>query len=151
MARWLNSRSRIARRTAGRLGDGGGPGIWVRIFPPPRPAVRGEAEMLQVGKGNAAHQHVSVQAGPGLPLEMSEAEFLLELLVRLLRNNCRLYLHLYNCAASVQATLPSAFALRLTGAGPNRFSPSLPGVKIRANAAPKDSNPAVQPTALAAG
>lgn len=74
----------MARRTAGRLGEGGGPSIGGRIFPPPRPAVRSEAEMLQIGTGDAAHQRVSVQAGPRPPLKVSETEFLLELLVRLL-------------------------------------------------------------------
>lgn len=46
----------IARRTAGRLGDGGGPGTWGRIFPRPRPTVLGEAQVLQKGVGDAAHQ-----------------------------------------------------------------------------------------------
>jgi hypothetical protein len=67
----------MARRTAGRLGEGGGPGSGVRIFPPPHPAVRGKAEVLQVGTGDAAHQRVSVQAGPGPSLEVSETELLL--------------------------------------------------------------------------
>jgi hypothetical protein len=42
--------------------------------------VRGEAEVLQVGTGDAAHQRVSVQAGPGPSLEVAEPEFLLQLL-----------------------------------------------------------------------
>lgn len=74
----------MARRTAGRLGEGGGPGIGVRIFPPPHPAVCGEVEVLQVSTGDAAHQRMSVQAGPGPPFEVPETEFLLQLLMRLL-------------------------------------------------------------------
>jgi hypothetical protein len=46
--------------------------------------------MLQVSACDAAHQRVSVQAGPGPSLEMSEAEFLLELLVCLLTDPARL-------------------------------------------------------------
>jgi hypothetical protein len=44
-----NSRAMMARRTAGRLGDGGGPGTRRGIFPRPRRALPGEAEVLQVG------------------------------------------------------------------------------------------------------
>ena len=77
-------------RTAGRLGDGGGPGRRVGIFPPPRPTVLGEAQVLQVGAGDARHQRVSMQPGPGASLEMVEAEFLLELLVGLLADPARL-------------------------------------------------------------
>ncbi len=46
--------------------------------------------MLQVGEGDAAHQRVPVQAGPGAPFEMAQARFLLELLVRLLADPARL-------------------------------------------------------------
>ncbi|GAA0603228.1 hypothetical protein GCM10009416_46160 [Craurococcus roseus] len=53
-------------------------------------AVPGEAEVLQVGEGDAAHQRVAVQPGPGAPLEAAQAQFLLELLVRLLANPARL-------------------------------------------------------------
>ncbi len=76
----------MARRTAGRLGDGGGPGTRRGIFPRPRPALPGEAEVLRVSEGEAAHQRVPVQAGPGPALEVGQAQFLLELLVRLLAN-----------------------------------------------------------------
>jgi hypothetical protein len=38
----------------------------------------------KVGERDAGHERVSVQAGPGSPLEVVEPEFLLELLVRLL-------------------------------------------------------------------
>jgi hypothetical protein len=46
--------------------------------------VRGEAEMLQIGTSDAAHQRVSVQSGPGPSLEVPQPEFLLQLLMRLL-------------------------------------------------------------------
>ena len=55
-----NSLPMMARRTAGRLGDGGGPGTWGRIFPQPRPAWPGEAQVLQIGKRDAGHQRVPV-------------------------------------------------------------------------------------------
>ena len=71
----------MARRTAGRLGDGGGPGTWRGIFPRPRRALPGEAQVLQVREGHAGHQGVPVQAGPGPALEVAETEFLLQLLV----------------------------------------------------------------------
>jgi len=74
----------MACRTAGRLGDGGGPERRVVIFPPLRPTMFGEAQMLQVGAGDACHQRVSMEPGPGASLEMVEAEFFLELLVGLL-------------------------------------------------------------------
>jgi len=74
----------MARRTAGRLGDGGGPGIQARIFPRPRRALPSKATVLQVGEGHAGHQRVPVQAGPGPTLEVAEPELLLELLVHLL-------------------------------------------------------------------
>ena len=80
----------MARRTAGRLGDGGGPGTRRGIFPRPRPALPGEAEVLQVSEGDAGHQRVPVQAGPGAALEVPEAQFLLELLVRLFADPARL-------------------------------------------------------------
>ena len=41
--RCANSRPIMAWRMAGRLGDGGGPGLRVLVFFPPRPAVPGEA------------------------------------------------------------------------------------------------------------
>jgi hypothetical protein len=46
--------------------------------------VRGKAEVLQIGTDDAAHRRVSVQAGPGPSLEVSEIQLLLQLLVRLL-------------------------------------------------------------------
>ena len=80
----------MACRTAGRLGDGGGPGRREVIFSPPRPTMFGEAEMLQVGAGDAHHQRVSMQPRQGAPLEVVEAEFVLELLVGLLADPARL-------------------------------------------------------------
>ena len=74
----------MACRTAGRLGDGGGPGRRVVIFSPLPPTMLGEAQMLQVGASDARHQCVSMQPGPGASLEVIEAEFFLELLVGLL-------------------------------------------------------------------
>jgi hypothetical protein len=74
----------MVRRTAGRLGDGGGPGTRRGIFPRPRRALPGEALVLQVGEGHAGHQGVPVQAGPGPALEVAETEFLLQLLMCLL-------------------------------------------------------------------
>ena len=81
----------MARRIAGKLGDGGGPGTRPGIFPRPRPtAMLGEAEVLQVSESHAGHQRVAVQAGPRAPLEVAETQFLLELLVRLLADPARL-------------------------------------------------------------
>src|SRR3712207_3859819 len=81
-ASWASS----ARRTAGKVGWGGGP--VAQVFPPlatpPKPQV------LQEGEGDQHHQGVVVQAGPGPPLEVVEAEFLLHLLVRLLADPARL-------------------------------------------------------------
>ncbi|WP_246733504.1 hypothetical protein [Methylobacterium sp. BTF04] len=80
----------IACRTAGRLGDGGGPGRRVVIFSLPRPTMLGEAQVLQVGAGDACHHRVSMQPGPGPSLEVIEAEFFLELLVGLFADPARL-------------------------------------------------------------
>ena len=80
----------MARRTAGRLGDGGGPGIQACIFPRPRRALPSKATMLQIGKRETGHQRVPVQTGPGPTLEVAETEFLLKLLVSLLANPARL-------------------------------------------------------------
>jgi hypothetical protein len=54
----------MARRTAGRLGEGGGPGTSGLIFPRPRSTKLGEAQVLQVGERDAAHQRMPVQSGP---------------------------------------------------------------------------------------
>src|SRR3954453_19704277 len=79
-----NSRRMMARRTAGRLGDGGGPGTRRGIFPRPRRMMLGEAAVLEVGEGDEGHQGGRVQPRPGAPLEMVETQLLLELLMRLL-------------------------------------------------------------------
>src|SRR4051812_32174947 len=80
----------MARRTAGRVGDGGGPGTRRDIFPRPRRALPSKAKVLQVGAGHAGHQRVPVQAGPGPALEVVETQFLFELLVPLLAHPARL-------------------------------------------------------------
>jgi hypothetical protein len=76
--------------TAGRLGDGGGPGRPALFFSPIRSIGLGEAQVLEVGAGHARHQRVAVQSGPGAALEVVEAEFLLHLLVSLLARPARL-------------------------------------------------------------
>ena len=73
----------IAFRTAGKLGRGGDPSI---LCSPPR---CGEATMLQEGVGDHRHQGVPVKALPGPPLEVIKAEFLFQLLMRLLANPTR--------------------------------------------------------------
>src|SRR3954470_15832818 len=80
----------MARRTAGRLGDGGGPGTRGGIFPRPRRALPGKATVLQVSESHAGHQRVPMQTRPGSALEVAEAELLLELLVPLLAHPARL-------------------------------------------------------------
>src|SRR5690349_18483987 len=88
--RSANSRAMMARRTAGRLGDGGGPGTRRDIFPRPRQALPSEAKVLQPGESHAGHQRVPMQAGPGSALEVAQAQFLFELLVPLLADPARL-------------------------------------------------------------
>src|SRR3954454_6806708 len=46
--------------------------------------------VLQIGKGDAGHQRVPMQAGPGPAFEVAEPKFLLELLVHLLAGATRL-------------------------------------------------------------
>src|SRR5215213_5891580 len=87
--RSANRRAMMARRTVGRLGDGGGPGTRRGIFPRPRWALPGEAEVLQPSESHAGHQRVAVQAGPGPALEVAQAQFLFELLVALLAHPAR--------------------------------------------------------------
>ena len=60
------------------------------FFPRPRRALPGEAEVLQPGESHAGHQRVPVQAGPGPALEVTQAQLLFELLVRLLADPARL-------------------------------------------------------------
>jgi hypothetical protein len=88
--REANSLPIMACRTAGRLGDGGGPGCQVGIFPPPRPAIPGEAQVLQIGERDAAHEGVPVQSGPRAAFEVTEPQLVLELLMRLLAGPARL-------------------------------------------------------------
>lgn len=57
----------MACRTAGRLGAGGGPGRRAVIFSPLRPMVLGQAQVLQVGVGEARHQRVPVQPRRSVP------------------------------------------------------------------------------------
>ncbi len=71
-------RSRIACRTAGRLGCGGDPPI---VFFPSRGL---EAAGLEEGVGDHGHQGVPVQSDPRSAFEVVEAEFFLQLLMRLL-------------------------------------------------------------------
>jgi ferredoxin len=54
--RCANRRPAMARRVAGRLGDGSGPGTRRGNFPQPRRALPDEAETLQTGKGKTGHQ-----------------------------------------------------------------------------------------------
>lgn len=70
----------MAWRTAVRLGCGGGP--QTLFF---RPALGDPAE-LQEGIGHHRHQCVAMEPGPGLALEVVEAEFFLKLLMGLLAN-----------------------------------------------------------------
>src|SRR3954454_6415672 len=76
----------MARRISGSDGCGGGP-LGTTFFPPPR---RLQAPVLQIGKGDAGHQRVPMQAGPGAALEIAEAEILLELLMDLFARTARL-------------------------------------------------------------
>src|SRR4051812_9796582 len=76
----------MARRISGSDGCGGGP-LGTTFFPPPR---RLQAPVLQISKGDAGHQGVAMQAGPGPALEVAEPQFLLELLVHLLAGPARL-------------------------------------------------------------
>ena len=67
------------RRTAGRVGWGGGPGEPASLFSP-----RPEPQVLEERERDHGHQRVPVQAGPGPTLEVAEPELLLELLMHLL-------------------------------------------------------------------
>src|SRR4051794_13879646 len=76
----------MARRISGSDGCGGAPSRR-SFFPPPR---RLQAPVLQIGKGDAGHQRVSMQAGPGAAFEIAEPQFLFELLVHRLTGPARL-------------------------------------------------------------
>ena len=69
---------------AGRLGCGGGP---ILFFSPSR---RFEAAGLQEGVGDHGHKACRCRPRPGSTFEVVEAEFLLELLMRLLADPSRL-------------------------------------------------------------
>src|SRR3954462_10508056 len=73
------SAATIPRRTAGRVGAGGGPGggaVWP-LFPP-------EPQVLQEGEGEQAQERVVVQPAPRAALEVVEPQLVLELLMQLL-------------------------------------------------------------------
>ena len=76
----------MARRISGSDGCGGGP-LGATFFSPTRSL---QAPVLQIGKGDAGHQRVPMQAGPGAALEVAKPKFLLELLVHLLGRPARL-------------------------------------------------------------
>src|ERR1700748_841679 len=76
----------MARRISGSDGCGGGP-LRPSFFSPPRSL---QAPVLQIGKGDAGHQCVPMQAGPGPALEVAEPQFLLVLLMHLLTRPARL-------------------------------------------------------------
>src|SRR3954465_10209116 len=73
------SAATIPRRTAGRLGRGGGPGSVpaTGLFSP-------EPQVLQEGEGEQAQERVVVQPAPAAALEVVEPQLVLELLVQLL-------------------------------------------------------------------
>src|SRR3569833_688425 len=76
----------MARRISGSDGCGGGP-LGTTFFSPPG---RLQAPVLQISKGDAGHQRVPMQAGPGPAFEVAEPKFLLELLMHLLARPARL-------------------------------------------------------------
>src|SRR6185295_4870198 len=76
----------MARRISGSDGCGGGP-LGRSFFPPPRSL---QAPVLQIGKSDAGHQCVPMQAGPGAAFEVAKPQFLLELLMHLLARPARL-------------------------------------------------------------
>lgn len=75
----------MACLTAGRLGLGSGPATL--FFPPGL----GQATCLQERICDHDYERVSVQARPGSPLEVAQAELLLQLLMRLLAYPARLH------------------------------------------------------------
>src|SRR3954452_25233435 len=78
----------MARRMAGSVGWGGGPGSPSVIFSPLQ--LVGEAEMLEERESDHDQDGVMVQTVPTAPLEVIESEFLLHLLVSLLADPARL-------------------------------------------------------------
>src|SRR5882672_4106773 len=75
---------RIAWRTAGKVGWGGGP--LILFFPP----CCCEAAMLEEGVRDHRHERMTVKALPGPSLEVIKTEFFFQLLVSLLANPSRL-------------------------------------------------------------
>src|SRR3954463_392216 len=71
------SAATIPRRTAGRLGAGGGPGAASALSPP-------EPQVLQEGEGRQAQERVVVEAAPAPALEVVQPELVLGLLAQLL-------------------------------------------------------------------
>ena len=76
--------SRMAWRTAGKVGCGGGPLI---VFFPPRCF---EPAMLEEGVSDHRHKRMTVNALPGSSLEVVKTKFFFHLLVSLLANPTRL-------------------------------------------------------------
>src|ERR1700730_6105139 len=76
--------SRMAWRTAGKVGCGGGP--LILFFPP----YCFEPAILEECVGDHRHEHMAMQALPGSALKVIETEFFFQLLVRLLANPARL-------------------------------------------------------------
>src|SRR5215218_135256 len=72
--------SRMAWRTAGKVGCGGGP--LILFFPP----CCFEPAMLEESVGDHRHERMTMQALPGSALEVIETEFFFQLLVSLLAN-----------------------------------------------------------------
>jgi hypothetical protein len=60
----------MARRISGSEGCGGGP-LGSSFFPPARGL---QPPVLQIGEGDAGHQRVPMQAGPGPAFEVAGAE-----------------------------------------------------------------------------
>src|SRR5262249_47697493 len=72
--------SRMAWRTAGNVGRGGGP--LILFFPP----CCFEPAILEESVGDHRHERMTMQALPGSALEVIETEFFFQLLVSLLAN-----------------------------------------------------------------
>jgi len=76
--------SRMAWRTAGNVGRGGGP--LILFFPP----CCFEPAILEEGVGDHRHERMTVKALPRTAFEVIETKFFFQLLVRLLANPTRL-------------------------------------------------------------
>src|SRR5215218_1393846 len=60
------------RRTAGRVGCGGGPARAGPLFSPPAGLLK--PQVLREGEGDHRHQRMAVRPGPGAALEVAEAQ-----------------------------------------------------------------------------